>query len=240
MLMSIYHPYTMFPLGDSALTIDFGNSIDDQTNQKVLQLYHQIKDAHIPYLTDLVPAYSSLTVYYDVISVYSTEHSAFEAISELIENITEEKPKPVDGTKRLIDIPVCYEIKYALDIYEIARQKNLSVEEIIAIHTSKTYRVYMLGFIPGFSYMGLVDEQIEVPRKTEPRPNVEAGSVGIAGRQTGIYPLNSPGGWQIIGKTPLRLFNKDLAQPVLFEPGDEVKFYSITEDEFEDFKKRNS
>ena len=128
----------MFPLGDSALTIDFGNSIDDQTNQKVLQLYHQIKDAHIPYLTDLVPAYSSLTVYYDVISVYSTEHSAFEAISELIENITEEKPKPVDGTKRLIDIPVCYEIKYALDIYEIARQKNLSVEEIIAIHTSKT------------------------------------------------------------------------------------------------------
>jgi len=238
--MSIYHPYTMFPLGDSALTIDFGNSIDDQTNQKVLQLYHQIKDAHIPYLTDLVPAYSSLTVYYDVISVYSTEHSAFEAISELIENITEEKPKPVDGTKRLIDIPVCYEIKYALDIYEIARQKNLSVEEIIAIHTSKTYRVYMLGFIPGFSYMGLVDEQIEVPRKTEPRPNVEAGSVGIAGRQTGIYPLNSPGGWQIIGKTPLRLFNKDLAQPVLFEPGDEVKFYSITEDEFEDFKKRNS
>jgi len=230
----------MFPLGDSALTIDFGNSIDDQTNQKVLQLYHQIKDAHIPYLTDLVPAYSSLTVYYDVISVYSTEHSAFEAISELIENITEEKPKPVDGTKRLIDIPVCYEIKYALDIYEIARQKNLSVEEIIAIHTSKTYRVYMLGFIPGFSYMGLVDEQIEVPRKTEPRPNVEAGSVGIAGRQTGIYPLNSPGGWQIIGKTPLRLFNKDLAQPVLFEPGDEVKFYSITEDEFEDFKKRNS
>ena len=240
MLMSIYHPYTMFPLGDSALTIDFGNSIDDQTNQKVLQLYHQIKDAHIPYLTDLVPAYSSLTVYYDVISVYSTEHSAFEAISELIENITEEKPKPVDGTKRLIDIPVCYEIKYALDIYEIARQKNLSVEEIIAIHTSKTYRVYMLGFIPGFSYMGLVDEQIEVPRKTEPRPNVEAGSVGIAGRQTGIYSLNSPGGWQIIGKTPLRLFNKDLAQPVLFEPGDEVKFYSITEDEFEDFKKRNS
>jgi len=230
----------MFPLGDSALTIDFGNSIDDQTNQKVLQLYHQIKDAHIPYLTDLVPAYSSLTVYYDVISVYSTEHSAFEAISELIENITEEKPKPVDGTKRLIDIPVCYEIKYALDIYEIARQKNLSVEEIIAIHTSKTYRVYMLGFIPGFSYMGLVDEQIEVPRKTEPRPNVEAGSVGIAGRQTGIYSLNSPGGWQIIGKTPLRLFNKDLAQPVLFEPGDEVKFYSITEDEFEDFKKRNS
>lgn len=230
----------MFPLGDSALTIDFGNSIDDQTNQKVLQLYHQIKDAHIPHLTDLVPAYSSLTVYYDVISVYSTEHSAFEAISELIENITEEKPKPVDGTKRLIDIPVCYEIKYALDIYEIARQKNLSVEEIIAIHTSKTYRVYMLGFIPGFSYMGLVDEQIEVPRKTEPRPNVEAGSVGIAGRQTGIYPLNSPGGWQIIGKTPLRLFNKDLAQPVLFEPGDEVKFYSITEDEFEDFKKRNS
>lgn len=240
MLMSIYHPYTMFPLGDSALTIDFGNSIDDETNQKVLQLYHQIKDARIPYVSDLVPAYSSLTVYYDVISNYSTQHSAFEVMSELIENITEEKPKSTKTTNRIIDIPVCYETKYALDIYEIARQKNLAPEEIIAIHTSKTYRVYMLGFIPGFSYMGLVDEQIAVARKTEPRLNVEAGSVGIAGRQTGIYPLNSPGGWQIIGRTPLQLFNKDRAQPVLFEPGDEVKFYSITEDEFEDFKKRYS
>lgn len=240
MLMSIYHPYAMFPLGDAALTIDFGNSIDDETNKKVLQLYNQIKDAHIPYITDLVPAYSSLTVYYDVVSIHSTEQSAFEVISELIENITEEKPRSSNSTNRLIDIPVCYENKYALDIDEIARQKNLTPEEIIAIHSSKTYRIYMLGFIPGFSYMGLVDERIAVPRKTEPRLNVEAGSVGIAGRQTGIYPLNSPGGWQIIGKTPLQLFNKDLAQPVLFEPGDEVKFYSITEDEFEDFKKRYS
>jgi len=230
----------MFPLGDSALTIDFGNIIDDETDQKVLQLYHQIKDAHIPYVSDLVPAYSSLTIYYDVISVYSPEYSAFEVMSELIENITEEKSKQYNSTNRLIDVPVCYETKYALDIYEIAKQKNLSPEEIVAIHTSKTYRIYMLGFIPGFSYMGLVDEQIAVPRKAEPRVNVEPGSVGIAGRQTGIYPLYSPGGWQIIGKTPLQLFNKEWAQPVLFEPGDNVRFYSITEDEFEDFKKRYS
>lgn len=238
--MSRYHPYTMFPLGDAALTIDFGNSIDDETNQKVLQMYHQIRSAHIPYITDLVPAYSSLTIYYDVISVYSAEHSAFEVLSELIENITEETPQPYSSTKRVIDIPVCYEPRYALDMNEIAREKNLSAGEIIALHTSKIYRVYMLGFIPGFTYMGLVDERIAVPRKTEPRLNVEAGAVGIAGRQTGIYPLNSPGGWQIIGKTPVQLFNKNWTQPVLFEPGDEVKFYSITEDEFEDFKKRYS
>lgn len=236
--MSIYHPYTMFPLGDTALTIDFGNSIDDETNQKVLQMYHHVKDAHIPYISDLVPAYSSLTIYYDVVSIYSPEHSAYEVMSELIENLTEEKPKAHRSAGRLIDIPVCYESRYALDIYEIARQKKLSPEEIIAIHTSKVYRIYMLGFIPGFTYMGLVDEQIAIPRKTEPRLHVEAGAVGIAGRQTGIYPLNSPGGWQIIGKTPMQLFNKEWAQPVLFEPGDEVQFYSITEDEFEDFKKR--
>lgn len=238
--MNLYHPYTIFPLGDSALTIDFGNVIDGEVNKRVLQLYHQIKEAHIPYISDLIPAYSSLTVYYDVPLVHTNEQCAFDTMAELIENITAETLKQKEQTARIIDIPVCYESKYAYDIYEIALEKNLSPEEVIAIHTSKTYRIYMLGFLPGFAYMGEVDDQIAVPRKELPRTNVEAGSVGIAGKQTGIYPLLSPGGWQIIGRTPVKLFSKEAANPVLFQPGDEVKFYSITEHEFADYQRRYS
>jgi len=238
--MNIYHPYTIFPLGDSALTVDFGNIIDEETNKKVLHLFHQLRERQIPYVTDLVPAYSSLTVYYDLQLIYNSSRTAFETFAEAIENLAEEKSKPNHQASKRIDVPVCYESKYALDIYEIASKKNLSPEEVIAIHTSKTYRVYMLGFLPGFAYMGEVEEQIAIPRKTEPRINVDPGSVGIAGKQTGIYPLASPGGWQIIGRTPVQLFKKDDAQPVLFEPGDEVQFYSITEDEFKDYQKRHS
>lgn len=238
--MNIYHPYTIFPLGDSALTVDFGNIIDEETNGKVLQLFNQLRALRIPYITELVPAYSSLTVYYDLQLLYHPSKTAFETFAEVIENLAEEKSKPNNPTSKHIDIPVCYDSRYALDIYEIATKKNLSPEEIVAIHTSKTYRVYMIGFLPGFAYMGEVDDQIAIPRKTEPRLNVDPGSVGIAGKQTGIYPLASPGGWQIIGRTPVQLFKKDAAPPVLFEPGDEVRFYSITEDEFKDYQKRYS
>ena len=128
-------------------------------------------------------------------------------------------------------IPVCYDDEFAIDLPWIAEQKNLTREEIVLLHSSRQYHVYMLGFLPGFSYMGEVDERIVVPRKPEPLP-ISAGSVGIAGKQTGIYPLNSPGGWQIIGRTPLKMFNKDNDEPCLLKAGDSVEFYSITIDEF--------
>lgn len=238
--MNVYHPYTIFPLGDGALTVDFGNVIDSDINKKVLQLYYQITEAYIPFITDLIPAYSSLTICYDVHLIDTSQHTAFDAMTECIEKIAQKKTKDFELTKRTIDVPVCYEDSYALDIYEIAMQKNLSPEKIIAIHTSKTYRVYMIGFLPGFAYLGEVDDEIAVPRKKEPRINVQAGSVGIAGKQTGIYPLLSPGGWQIIGRTPLQLFNSNSVNPVLLEPGDAVRFYSITEDEFTNYQKRYS
>lgn len=238
--MNLYHPYTIFPLGDAALTIDFGNIINEEINKKVLRLFHQIRKKNISGITDLIPAYSSLTVYYDLQSFHQSEQTAFETVATLIEKLATENTEQITGPPRRIELPVCYESKYALDIYEIATRKNLSPEEIISIHTSNTYRVYMLGFLPGFAYMGEVDEEIAFPRKTEPRLNVAAGSVGIAGRQTGIYPLISPGGWQVIGRTPVQLFKKDSEHPVFFEPGDEVRFYSITEDEFKDYQKRNS
>ena len=137
--------------------------------------------------------------------------------------------------KRLIKIPVCYAPTFGWDLAEIAAQTGLLLSEIIEIYTSVKYKVYMIGFLPGFAYMGEVDERIAVPRKREPRLKIEPGCVGIAGRQTGIYPLASPGGWQIVGRTPLKLFDKNKSEAVLLKAGDEIQFFSISEDEFENY-----
>jgi inhibitor of KinA len=133
---------------------------------------------------------------------------------------------------RLVRIPVCYEPFFAPDIEALANQKSITLHQLITLHTSVTYKVFMIGFLPGFPYMGEVDSSLEASRHLQPRKAVAAGSVGIAGKQTGIYPLTSPGGWQIIGRTPLRLFDVNRENAVLLQPGDSVQFYSITANEF--------
>lgn len=230
-------PYRIFPLGDSAITIDFGNVIDAAINSKVLALFHQLRLDPLPGMIEAVPAYSSLTVYYDVFGVSktgTTGKSVYEFISGQLDERLKQPLKEDDKATELIKIPVCYEQEFAPDIEYLAREKNISVNEVIQIHSSKQYRVYMLGFLPGFSYMGEVDEKIAIPRKLQPE-TVAAGSVGIAGRQTGIYPLVSPGGWQIIGRTPLKLFDAEKEEPTLLKEGNRVQFISISKNEFEDY-----
>jgi len=230
-------PYTIFPLGDTAITIDFGNSIDVHLNKMVIQLYEIVKAANLFGVKDIVPAYSSLTIYYDVIAVVKHYHAAspFTVMKRELEALLIEEKQATDMPARQLRIPVCYAAKYALDKAEITELTHFPFEEIISIHISQTYRVYMVGFLPGFAYMGEVDARIAVPRKKEPRLRIEEGYVGIAGKQTGIYPLTSPGGWQIIGRTPVKLFDKEKREPVLFKAGDEVTFFSISEDEFENY-----
>lgn len=228
--------YAVFPLGDAALLIDFGNVIDQNINQKVLLFFHMLQNDACPYIKDIVPAYASLAVYYDVVAINekSTGKTAFETMAEIIDHTHNKHLTDVVSPGRLLQVPVCYAQKFAVDIQYIAEQKNITAEEIIHLHTSKIYNVFMIGFLPGFAYMGIVDEKIMIPRK--PQPNqVAAGSVGIAGFQTGIYPLNTPGGWQIIGRTPLKIFDKNKEQPVLLQAGDQIKFYPITEDEFANY-----
>lgn len=239
--MVSYHPYSIFPLGDTALTIDFGNTIDLSLNLKVQSLYHLLLDKNWKEVLDIVPAYSSISIYYDLcaITFRDAEKTAFEWMAEKIEDLTGEEVQLYKETNRSIKVPVCYSLKYGTELEELAHHKGLSVKEVIQIHTSKPYRVYMLGFLPGFAYMGDVDESISMARRPVPK-KVIAGSVGIAGKQTGIYPLACPGGWQIIGRTPLILFDQQQPNPVLFQQGDEVTFYSISEDEFENYQKRNS
>lgn len=232
--------YKLFSLGDSAVTIDFGNLIDVSVNEKVIDLFEYLRKNPLKGMTEVVPAYSSLTICYDVFlpgSVNNEGNSALDFIKKEISQLLQDfVPGSTAPKRQPIRIPVCYENEFAPDLEWIAEQKNLAANDVIQTHVTGRYRVYMIGFLPGFAYMGEVDEQIAIPRKTRPRQNVEKGSVGIAGRQTGIYPLASPGGWQIIGRTPLKLFDATKESPVLLEPGDEIEFYSISEEEFFNFK----
>jgi len=236
--MTPWSPYRIFSLGDSALTLDFGNLIDEDLNSQVKALFTQLQNNPLPGMIEAVPAYSSLTVYYDVLMLRKTvpiETTVFDWLAEKLKQKLLNPTEVIQPASRLIEVPVCYEKEFAPDIEEIASDKQISIDEVIRLHSSNTYRVFMLGFLPGFAYMGEVDKQIEFPRKKQPRQKVIAGSVGIAGRQTGIYPLDAPGGWQIIGRTPLKIFNSEHENPVLFKAGDSVKFFSISIDEFESF-----
>lgn len=234
-LMNPYQPYSIFPLGDSALTIDFGNIISEEINKKVLRLFHYLKSAADPVIIDIIPAYSSLTVCYDTGSFPLHETTAFETMADKLEEMLSNSRDIAEKAANCFRIPVCYSKIFAIDIAYLSEQNQISVEEIIHLHTEKSYKVYMLGFLPGFTYMGEVDRKIAIARKPTP-VKLFAGAVGIAGTQTGIYPLESPGGWQIIGRTPVKVFTKEDRHPVLFQPGDEIKFYPITEHEFENYK----
>lgn len=218
--------------------VDFGDKIDKALNYDVLQLFNQLKALRLPFITDIVPAYCSLAVYFDVLqlSAHGEDATAFDVVAEIIEKAVVTLDMQDPPAARLVRIPVCYEASCAPDLPLVAHERGLSAEEVVSLHTAVTYRVYMIGFLPGFPYMGEVDERIAMSRKAQPRTTVSKGSVGIAGRQTGIYPLDSPGGWQIIGRTPVSLFERSRKGAVLLQPGDEVQFYSISEDEFTHYK----
>lgn len=226
--------YELFALGDTAITIDLGNRIDKKINEEIISRYNQFRQEPLTGMIEVVPAYSSLTIYYDLTIVRKKIQPGSTAFSYLCKEIEKKLSQPVQNIKkekRQVRLPVCYEEDFAPDIDQLAKQKNISREEIIRIHTSSSYHVYMMGFLPGFAYMGEVSEAISTQRKAQP-VSIVAGSVGIAGRQTGIYPFDSPGGWQIIGRTPLKLFDSNKVDCSLLKTGDEVVFFAISKEEF--------
>jgi len=213
------------PLGDSVLLVSFGEAIDEEINDRVHALSKAIEKADFEWLVEVVPAYSSLAVIYDANLI------DFEGVKQVIQGL-EFSAEKFEG--RLVEIPVLYGSQYGPDLKFVAEYNGLTPEEVIEIHSKPVYRVYFLGFLPGFAYLGGMDERIATPRLEKPRLKVPAGSVGIAGKQTGIYPLESPGGWRLIGRTPLRLFNPSKEAPTLLQPGDRVKFAPIDEEEFKE------
>lgn len=226
--------YTISPLNESAVLVSFGNIIDESINQQVIGLHALLNHKAFNGFIESVPAYSSLAVFYNVIEITKSSldnKSTFDFVKEYLEDVLVRLPQD-EGLKnnQVIEIPVFYNGE---DLKFVADEHQLSVDEVIGIHTSKNYRVFMIGFLPGFPYMGTVDDRIATARKKSPRTSVPAGSVGIAGHQTGIYPQASPGGWQLIGRTPIKIFNKEKSNPCLLNPGDHVRFYSVSKNEFE-------
>jgi len=220
--------YKIFPLGDNALTVEFDNKLSEAVNTHVLSFAGLFNKNSFHGFIEIVPAYASLTVFYDVLIVrknFPEFPSAFGAVKNYIENNLKKSDVFAAADSRLVEIPVCFDAEFALDLDFIVLRNNLSAKEIIEIFLAKTYRVYMLGFLPGFAYMGELDRRIAAPRKETPRLNVPKGSIGIAGKQTGIYSLESPGGWQIIGRTNVELFTPNEEKPTLLQAGDSVKFF---------------
>jgi inhibitor of KinA len=226
--------FNIFPLGDSAATLDLGNYVNEELNQKVIAVKEWLQSNPFEGLKDIIIAYSSVSIIYDPYTVnerHQPSSSVFEFVQSRLATAFESATIRHQTNEGVISIPVCYDEEYGSDLKYIALQKNISVERIIELHHSRTYRIYMIGFLPGFSYMAEVDHEIAISRKPKP-VTVIAGSVGIAGSQTGIYPLNCPGGWQIIGRTPVKLFEPFATLPVKFSNGNYIKFYPVTKEEF--------
>jgi inhibitor of KinA len=206
------------PAGDSALLVQFGNEIDLTTNQRVHALAALLNISPLVGVIETVPAYGTLLVHYDplLLSFVQIRNYLREKITQIHDNLPRKRKQ--------IEVPVSYGGEHGIDLETVARHCQLQIEDVIRIHSERTYTVFMMGFTPGFPYMGKLDDAIRTPRLETPRTRVPAGTVAIAGSQTGIYPIDSPGGWQLIGWTPLQLFNPESESPFLFSPGDEVKF----------------
>jgi len=233
------------PLGDSALVVRVRERFEDapeETLDEVLRAFHRIRNAAIPGVIELAPAYTSVAVFFDPITVAKAIETPGELFDLFVERIRAAVAAGADSGScrrtarfggRLVEIPVCYDPEFALDIDNVARRANISPNEVIRLHSAAEYRVACIGFVPGFPFLAGLPKKLATPRREVPRKEIPAGSVGIGGAQTGIYPLRSPGGWNLIGRTPLRLFDPKKNPPALLRAGERVRFRKITRDEFE-------
>ena len=223
--------YPILPCGDCAVTVQVGYEISEETNRKVVSLMRALAEAAIPGLRELVPSYSAVCVHYD------PEQISCEQLLERLNDLEIKELSSESASQKIVEIPVCYGGEYGPDLAFVAEHNGLSPEAVVAIHSGGTYLVYMLGFLPGFAYMGGMDERIATPRLTSPRARIPAGSVGIAGGQTGIYPLASPGGWQLIGRTPVKMFAMEgETGRFALSAGDWVKFVPISEEQYREME----
>jgi KipI family sensor histidine kinase inhibitor len=220
------------PLGDRGLLLILGEGIDAHVNDRVHQLAIALRQRALPGVHDLVPAYATLAVHYDPACWIQNETSPHAALATAIQQVWRMAETDPPSIPRHLDIPVCYGGVFGPDLEDVAAHCGLSRGTVIDRHTAVEYRVFMLGFTPGFPYLGELDPILATPRRATPRPKVAAGSVGIAGKQTGIYSLDTPGGWQIIGRTPRRLFDATIPEPCLLRPGDRITFRAIDEAEY--------
>ncbi len=220
----------LLTLGDRAIAVEFGRAIELDINQRVMALRDKIQQAvqqnKLSGIVEMVPTYCSLLVEYNPLLI------SYDELTQILQQMAEHIEAAETASKEVVEIPVVYGGEYGPDLAEVADYHQLSPQEVIEMHAEPEYPVYMLGFVAGFPYLGGMNLHLATPRKKAPRLKIEAGSVGIAGGQTGIYSVESPGGWQIIGRTPLKLYDANRPQPVLLSAGQYVKFKPISQAEY--------
>ena len=215
------------PVGDRAVTIVFGNRIAEEIGEEVARTRSCLSKKSIPGVREYVQTYASLMVHYDPLVI------GYEELCQLLkESLAGMEGQEIERQRKTILIPVCSGGEYGPDLDFVCTHTGLPMEEVVRLHSSVDYRIYMLGFLPGFVYLGGMDPSLSTPRLKSPREKVPSGAVGIAGGQTGIYPMVSPGGWQLIGRTPLKLYDPEREEAILYEPGDFIRFVPISTDEF--------
>ena len=226
----MYDKPRFLTVSDHALSVEFSDAIEESTNRKIRALDQQLRAGEIPGMVELVPSYRSLLISYrpEVI----TQAELLTRLQPYLAAIAESELEPGE----LIEVPVVYGGEYGPDLPFVAEYHHLTEEQVIELHCAPEYLIYMLGFTLGFPFLGGMDERIATPRLTTPRVKIPGGSVGIAGGQTGIYPVDSPGGWQLIGRTPLKLYDPTRDPAVLFNAGQRIKFYPISAEEYEKMK----
>lgn len=211
--------------GDKAIVVEYGNEISEGCNKQIISLYRFLVREKVNGIVSLIPTYRSLLIKFEPTQI------SFQQLEDILSRFN---PKEIekDFNPSVIEIPVAYGEEFGPDLQYVAEFHSLTTEEVIQIHTEPLYRIYMLGFIIGFAYLGNMSDKIATPRLDKPRTIIPAGSVGIAGAQTGIYPLDSPGGWRLIGKTPVRLYDPQRERPILLQAGDYVRFKPISREDF--------
>jgi inhibitor of KinA len=232
----------IIPLGDSAVIVrvreQFKNA-PEETLDEVLRTFQLLRSAAIPGIIELAPAYTSVAAFFDPIAVAKSIGVSDDAIDWLTERVRAavagvgDPGRTVRPPLRTIEIPVCYDPEFAPDLDDVARHAQISLNEVVDLHSAAEYRVACIGFVPGFPFLAGLPKELATPRRATPRKEIPAGSVGIGGAQTGVYPLRSPGGWNLIGRTPLHLFDPEKTPPVFLRAGDRVRFRSVTREEFE-------
>ncbi len=224
------HNIEIVAAGDSSVLIKFKQEVNPEINRKITSLVRLVHDQQIEGIIDMTPAFCSLLINYEPRII------SYRKLCKRMNDLLKMDVKSSVEKKRIYEIPVCYGGEYGPDLENMAKLANMSVQELIDIHTSSDYLIYMLGFLPGFCYLGGLDERIHTPRLANPRVKIPAGSVGIGGSSTGIYPMDSPGGWQLMGMTPVKTYDPDKETPILLHAGDYIRFIPVSEDEYKRIK----
>lgn len=219
------------PAGDRAMVVEFGNAIDADMNNQVHGLAEKIREKKLKGVEEAVPAFRSLLIYYNPL------YTSFERLKKELKDYSSDAAGLSGRKKRILKIPCCYGARFGIDLKDMEEYTGLDRDEIIDIHSSVDYKIYMMGFLPGFVYLGGLDERLHIPRLAAPRVKIQPGAVGIGGNQTGVYPLASPGGWRLMGGTPVDFYNPDRQEPILCKAGEYIRFVPISIDDYYDIRR---